>query len=280
MKSEEAAAAANSGSKKLIMFDLDGTLTKSKSPIDADMAHLLVALLKHKKVAVISGGGYPQFQVQFLANLPGSTENFSNLYLMPTSGTRLYVWKGNWIEQYAESLLPKEKERIMAALNAALVATQFEKPHKQYGPLIEDRGSQITFSGLGQSAPAELKYAWDPTRSKRERIAAILQERIPEFDIRIGGATSVDITRRGINKAYGIRRLEQFLKIGPEDILFVGDALFYGGNDYPARATGVDCIQVSGPDETKKVIETILGRTVAISQSLSKIRAESPSTQR
>ncbi|MEA2715032.1 MAG: phosphomannomutase [Candidatus Parcubacteria bacterium] len=255
MTVDEAPAAR---SKNLIMFDLDGTLTKSKAPIEPPIADLIVRLLEHKKVAVISGGGYPQFQIQFLANLPGTVDNFSNLYLMPTSGTRLYVWKGNWIEQYAESLLPKEKERIMTALDSALRAIHYEKPEKQYGPLIEDRGSQITFSGLGQSAPAEEKYAWDPTRAKREEIAAFLKQKIPEFDVRIGGATSVDITRRGINKAYGIRRLEKFLKISPDDILFVGDALFYGGNDYPARATGVDCIQVSGPEETRKVIEALL----------------------
>jgi hypothetical protein len=245
-------------SKQLIIFDLDGTLTRSKSPIDHEMADLVVNLLQRKKVAVISGGGFPQFQSQFLASLPGNTDNFSNLYLLPTSGTRLYVWKGNWIEQYAENLSVEEKQRIMAALDTALKMTKYEKPTKTFGTLIEDRGSQITFSALGQSAPVELKYAWDPMRTKRERMAAILSEKLPEFEVRVGGATSVDITKRGINKGFGIRKLEQFLKIESEDIVFIGDALFYGGNDYPAKATGVDCISVKGPEETKELIKSWL----------------------
>ncbi|MDE2172798.1 MAG: HAD hydrolase family protein, partial [Patescibacteria group bacterium] len=122
----------------------------------------------------------------------------------------------------------------------------------------EDRGSQITFSALGQKAPVEAKYRWDQDRSKRNKIAAALAPKLPGFDVRIGGATSIDITRRGINKAYGIRKLELFLNIGPDDITFVGDALFFGGNDYPAKATGVDCVQVAGPDDTKKLIQSWL----------------------
>ncbi len=240
--------------KKLAIFDLDGTLAISKSPIDEEMAKLVVELMAVCKVAVISGGGYPQFQKQFLASLPVSAENLRNLFLLPTSGTRLYLWRGNWVEDYAENLLPTEKARVMEALNSALIETAYSKPAKQYGDLIEDRGSQITFSALGQNAPPDLKYAWDPKREKRERLALAIQRRIPEFDVRIGGSTSIDITRKGINKAYGIRKLETYLKLNADDIVFVGDALFYGGNDYPARATGVDCVAVKNPDETKNVI--------------------------
>ena len=245
-------------SKQLVIFDLDGTLTISKSPIDPEMAGLLVKLLERKKIAVISGGGFPQFQAQLLACLPGNTDNYTNLYLMPTSGTRLYIWKGSWIQQYEESLSPQEKQRILTSLDTALKMTGFEKPEKIFGPLIEDRGSQITFSALGQSAPVDLKYAWDPARTKRARIASVLSQKIPEFEVRVGGATSIDITKRGINKGYGIRKLEQFLKVDSDQIVFVGDALFYGGNDYPAKATGVDCISVKGPEETKALIKSWL----------------------
>lgn len=244
--------------KQLIIFDLDGTLTKSKSPVDDEMANLICRLLELKKIAVISGGGYPQFQAQFLSKLPGGSENLNNLLLMPTSGTRLYVWRGNWVEQYAENLALLEKERIMSAMNCALKAAGYEKPQTTYGQIIEDRGSQITFSALGQNAPAELKYAWDPDRKKREAIATVIRNKLPEYDVRIGGSTSIDITRRGVNKGYGIRKLEQFLNILPENIVFVGDALFYGGNDYPAKATGIDCIPIKGPDDTKALIKSWL----------------------
>lgn len=245
-------------SKKLIIFDLDGTLGRSKCSLDQEMTSLLTKLMAQKKVAIISGGGYPQFQAQILNSFPPDTANFSNLLLMPASGTRLYAWRGSWNEQYAEHLSPKEKEKIMVSINSALKQAGYEQPAKMYGQAIEDRGSQITFSAIGQQAPIDIKSAWDPDRKKRAAIVSFLQPKIPEFDVRIGGSTSIDITKKGVNKAYGIRKLEEFLKLSSDDIVFVGDALFPGGNDYPAKATGVDCIQVSGPDETKKLISSWL----------------------
>jgi HAD superfamily hydrolase (TIGR01484 family) len=244
----------------LIIFDLDGTLAPSKSPLEPDIAELIIKLIAKIKVAVISGGGYPQFGTQFLNGLPASSssENFSNLFLLPASGTCLYAWKGMWCEQYCEKLSPQEKADIMQTFHDALRAAGYVRPEKTYGEILEDRGSQITFSALGQSAPLMLKSAWDPGRTKRMKIAEILKLKLPRYDVRIGGTTSIDVTPRGVNKAYGIRKLEEYLKIESERIVFVGDALYQGGNDYPAKATGVDCIQVKGPEETKQLIQAWL----------------------
>ncbi len=141
--------------KKLAIFDLDGTLTPSKQGMTSSMAKALGSLLQQIKIAVISGGGYPQFQSQFLRSLPPGTEGQSDLYILPTSGTRLYSWKGDWKEVYREDLTPEEKKRIISAFDSALAASGYEKPSSQYGEIVEDRGSQITFSGLGQAAPLE-----------------------------------------------------------------------------------------------------------------------------
>lgn len=244
----------NISKKKLIIFDLDGTLAPSKSFISKEMANLIIKLLSKIKVAIISGGGYPQFESQFLRMLPHSTAGLSNLYLLPTSGTRLLVWKGSWNEEYNELLSAPEKEKIISALHISLRLGKYEQPLKTYGQIIEDRESQITFSALGQQAPLEAKATWDPDRKIRERIAEILRPKIPEFDVKLGGTTSIDITKKGVNKAYGIHKLEHYLSIPVHDMVFVGDALYPGGNDYPAKATGVDCIQVSGPEESQKLI--------------------------
>jgi len=249
--------------KELIIFDKDGTLTDSKSVIDDEMAALLVQLLAKKKVAIISGSIYQIFETQILNRLPVGTLHLTNLYLLPTSGTRLYVWQGNWQEKYAENLSESDKKLILEKLKMALTMAKYEFPTKtngkqSYGEIIEDRGSQITFSALGQNAPLKPKEAWDPTREKRQLIVSYLQDKLPRFDVRIGGTTSIDITIKGVNKAYGIRKLEDFLKIPTERIVFIGDTIFPGGNDYPAKSTGVDCIQVSGPEETKKVIMRLL----------------------
>ena len=132
------------------------------------------------------------------------------------------------------------------------------KVEKVWGEIIEDRGSQITFSALGQQAPLEEKEKWDPDFAKRKKIKAILDTLIPEFSVRLGGATSIDVTKPGIDKAYGIGKLRDILGISLKEMIYVGDALFAGGNDYPAEQAGVVSIPVRGPDETKRVIEAII----------------------
>ena len=242
--------------KRLIVFDLDGTLAPSKSPPDVVISLLLHDLLGMVKVAIISGGSWPQFQMQLLPKLHAD-ESLDNLYLLPTCGTQFYRHEEAWTRLYSEELSPVEKAKILASLQQALEVTGLA-PERAWGDVIEDRGSQITLSALGQRAPLEEKERWDPDFSRRKRIAAALEPLIPEFSVRIGGATSIDVTKPGIDKAYGIRKLRAILEIPLSEMLFIGDALFEGGNDYPARQARVDCIPVRGPDDTKLVIETIL----------------------
>lgn len=242
--------------KRLVIFDLDGTLAESKSALDQEMSGLLHALLAVTKVAVISGGAWPQFEAQLLAKLP-SAERLTQLSLLPTCGTQYFTYKAGWTELYAENLSADDKRKILGALEQARAASG-TSADRVWGEIIEDRGSQITFSALGQQAPVAAKTGWDPDFTKRKQLKSVLDAQLPEFSVRMGGMTSIDITKRGIDKAYGIRKLRDTLDISVPEMLFVGDALFEGGNDYPAREAGVDCIQVRDPDETKRVIETVL----------------------
>jgi phosphomannomutase len=242
--------------KKMIIFDLDGTLAESKSSLDAEMSKLLRELMSIVKVAVISGGNWPQFENQLLANLPHD-ESLKNLSLLPTCGTKFYRYEATWKEIYSEDFTPNQREKIVGSLNEALGLSEF-KPEKLWGKLIEDRGSQITFSALGQQAPVEEKKRWDPYFAKRKKIKAILDTLIPEFSVRMGGATSIDVTKPGIDKAYGIRKLRDILGIAISEMLFIGDAVFPGGNDYPAKEAGVVSIRVRDPNETKRVCEAII----------------------
>ncbi len=242
--------------KKLIVFDLDGTLAESKAPLDADMSRLLHDLLGIVKVAVISGAGWPQFEKQVLSHLP-QDESLANLSILPTCGTEFFRYAGDWKKLYSEDFTPDEKEKIVAALTKAVAEAGF-KPEKVWGEVIEDRGSQITFSALGQQAPLEEKTKWDPDFAKRTKIKAILDLLIPGFSVRMGGATSIDVTEPGIDKAYGVRKLRDVLGISLKEMIYIGDALFAGGNDYPAEQAGVVSIPVQGPSETKRVVEAII----------------------
>lgn len=243
-------------SKKLIIFDLDGTLAESKTSIDAQMAAFLNALLCKAKVAIISGGNWQQFENQLLINL-AQNDSLKNLSLLPTCGTKFYQYQSNWQLLYSEDFSQAEKDKIINAITNTINLTGI-RAEKTWGEVIEDRGSQITFSALGQQAPIEEKIKWDADFAKRKEMKTLLDKLIPAFSVHLGGSTSIDITKLGIDKAYGIRKLRDTLGIAIDEMIFVGDALFEGGNDFPVKETGVICLQVRNPNETKLVIETIL----------------------
>lgn len=253
--------------KKLIVFDLDGTLAVSKSPLDREMASLLGGLLRIVRVAIISGGDFPQFEQQVLSNLEHD-DRLHSLSLLPACGTKFYQYESSWQKLYSEDFSAAEKGEIIAAFKQVLAASRFGID-QTWGEQIEDRGSQITFSALGQHAPIQQKQRWDPDFGKRQKMKEQLDRLVPGFSVRLGGTTSVDVTKPGIDKAYGIAKLRDVLGVAIEEMIFVGDALFPGGNDYPAKQAGVVSIQVRDPSQTKRVIETIIaclsdGRTANV----------------
>lgn len=245
---------------KLIAFDLDGTLTESKTPMTKKMGVLLARLLLRLPVAVMSGAAFHQFEREFLRALPADA-NLSNLYLFPTNAAQCYVWKGAWTPAYQESLTEDERRKILAALEESLAEVNFVHPKKIWGGQTEDRGAQITFSALGQEAPTEEKRKFDPTREKRLPLARALGRRLPEFSVGLNATTSIDITRKGVTKAYGIKRLSELGRIAVSDMLYVGDALGEGGNDAVVKETGIGTREVAGPRQTAVFIENFLHST-------------------
>lgn len=151
-------------------------------------------------VAVISGGDWPQFEKQLLSHLPHD-DRLVNLSLLPTCGTKFFQYTGQWKKLYSEDFTAGERQKIASSLANAVVAGGFNV-QRVWGEAIEDRGSQITYSELGQQAPLEEKNKWDPHFAKRQKIKAIRDTLIPEFSVRLGGATSIDVTKPGIDKAY------------------------------------------------------------------------------
>ena len=244
--------------KKLVAFDLDGTLAASKQPLDTEMGALLAALSRVAEVCVISGGDWPQFEKQVVSRLPEDADR-ARFWIMPTTGTKLYRFEdGQWVAKYADLFDDAEKTHIVAELRASIDRLGFT-PEQVWGEQIEDRGSQITFSALGQEAPLGPKDAWDPRQEKRRQIQADLQPLLPEVSVRIGGATSIDITRKGVDKAYGMERLSELSGIAKAEMLFFGDALYPGGNDAPVRETaGIDSVQVHHVDETKRAVAAVV----------------------
>jgi phosphomannomutase len=253
--------------KKIIAFDLDGTLAPSKSPLPDTIAELLNKLLEHYQVCVISGGKFDLFQQQLLAHLPSSPERLVKLHLMPTCGTRYFAFdakKQSWTQMYAENLTKNQKAKIIAALNAGLDQSGW-RPKKTWGDSIEDRDSQITLSILGQEIVSQLgeeglklKEAWDPSGEKKLKLRDIIAPLIPEFEVRAGGLTSIDVTKPGIDKAYGMRKLMEHTGVRMAEILYFGDKMVEGGNDFPVKAMGIDSIEVSHWQDTALALAAIL----------------------
>jgi phosphomannomutase len=245
---------------KLVAFDLDDTLAPSKSPIPDRIGEQLVALAERVEVAVISGGQIVQFQTQVVDRLPEApASTLVHVHLMPTCGTQYYRFAqdGDLETVYAHALTDDEKSRALAAIEEQARRLGLWES-ETWGEILEDRGSQITFSALGQRAPLEAKIAWDPTGAKKTALRDAVAARIPDLEVRSGGSTSVDITHRGIDKAYGMTKLAEQTGIALGDMLFVGDRLDEAGNDYPVLALGVPCQAVEGWEQTVEFLDTLI----------------------
>ena len=249
-----------------LAFDLDGTLAPSKSHLESDMAIAFAMLLEYIPMAVVSGASKRQFQTQFidflLSYAPDAIKSFHNLYIFPQNGASLEIFKDNkWQTQYEDVFSKIESAKIISALKQAQKKFNISDSlinTFRYGHKIENRGAQVTFSALGQKAPLILKEKWDPQQVIRKNIKAFLDPLLPEFDIKIGGATSIDITKKGINKAFAVNNFIKILNISKNDLIFFGDALFPDGNDEIVRETGVVCQKVSNPQDTILYLRDII----------------------
>lgn len=247
-----------------VIFDIDGTLAWSKQAVTPEMGTHLAHLLEFTKVGIMSGAGFLQYQNQVLTALPTNAK-LGNLFLFPTNASQCWKWNsGAWEALYNLSFTDTERELVISTLTEGLRVTELDTISPLWGAQIEDRGAQITFSALGQQAPLEEKKKWDPDHAKRAPLVAYLRERLPDFSFGSNATTSIDITRKGITKAYGVEQFARMLTCTPSDMLYIGDALFEGGNDAVVVPTGIEVFQVENPDQTATRIEELCAEYSAV----------------
>jgi phosphomannomutase len=241
------------GLPRCVVFDLDGTLTGSKVPIERSMAATLLELVRRLNVGIVTGGRFTLIEVQilpFLDELGWSDADRRRLHLLPACGTQRRRWSGrSWQQEFREDLDPIDRERVPDVLiGVAKELGLFESRH--WGDYIDDRGGQITYSVFGQRAPLEVKQAWDPDGTKKERIRLLAAERLPHLSVASGASSSIDVTRPGRDKAFGVERLASALGVRLEQLVFVGDRLQDGGNDASLRRLPVALVAVRRPSDT------------------------------
>jgi phosphomannomutase len=245
---------------KAIAFDLDGTLAESKQRMSSEMGDILGDLMREMPVAILSGASFEQVEKQFFPALPLNA-NLEHLYMFPENAGKCFVYRdGTWKPQYDHSLTETESAAIVAALNQSLAEVGLNtKPSKLWGEQMENRGAQISFSPLGQEAPIDAKEAWHRDNEPlRKQLKMRLEQLLPNFSVAEGGMTTIDITHKGITKAYGLQRFAELTGIAIADMLYVGDALEEGGNDAVVIDTGIETHAVFGPEETAAFIEGLL----------------------
>ena len=252
--------------KELIVFDLDGTLVATKSNIDKEMLRLVTQLLVTKKVAVIGGGKYQIFKTLFLRHLKISKKFLKNLFLFPTTSTTFYRYKAGWQKIYEHQIPKRLRKKIKQTFDRVFEEMGYEHPKKTYGEIVEDRLTQVTFSVYGQDIVkalgkkgVQIKKEWKRKHTPLKiKMGNLMAKYLPELEVRTAGYTSVDVTKKGIDKAFGLRQIEKHLGVKIKNMLFVGDAIYPGGNDYAIIRTGVDYISVKDPEQVKKIIRHLL----------------------
>lgn len=253
--------------KRILAFDIDQTLNIAKTSIPPEIATLLIRCLDYFEICPISGQKFEQFIIQIVDELKKvnvSEEQLTHLHLFVAQGTQYYRYnleKHDWEQVYNYPLSEEDVIKITATLEQAAKKLGFweEDQLKPGDQIIENRLSQVTFSALGQAMGTSEKYSWDPDLKKRQAIVAECQKVLPGFLYEIGGTTSINVAKEGMNKEFGMSHLLEELDADESEVLYFGDMTQPGGNDYPVVQMGIDTITVRSHEDTAYALRGILG---------------------
>lgn len=242
---------------KASLFDLDDTLVESFESPTPEIIDALARLLDLMPVAIITGRDFPWMERDFLPTLTHA-QHVERFFILPEGAAQCLQWDGaSWKEQYGQAITDDERARIKQAIQESVEETKILEGMPVFGNQYVDKKAMVAFAALGREVPRDLKYSWDPGNSRRAALRDAIAIKLPEYDVLMGGATSTDVTKKGVNKSYGVRWLSEHLHIATRDMLYVGDALYPGGNDHVVIETGVQTRSTNGPRETIAIIDEL-----------------------
>ncbi len=219
--------------KKLLVFDLDGTLCNHRSPVPAENFALLDSLGKKYHIVMCGAGNAPRIHKQ-MDNYPIEiVGNYGMQHARVVDG-KLEITKQITCEVDADFF--REKTDY---LRKKYGYTEF------YGESIEfHKSGMVTFGLLGTKAPRELKIAFDPDRAKRRVMYPEVLEIFKDYTVYIGGSTSFDIVEKQYNKYDAVMEYAKMHGYTKEQVLYMGDDMGDGGGDSHIRLGGMDYIHV------------------------------------
>ena len=224
---------------KHLFFDLDDTLTLSRSAIDGDMKELLSSL--GKDLVVISGAQSSQIRTQI-----GDVSTI----VMGQNGNEAIDVSGDilWREPISE-----EDEQVIRKHIDALKSFLAIRPRRE-DDLVEHRGAQISYSIIGHNEDVTIKKSFDPDRSKRRSLLMAVPFTSRTIEVKLGGTTCFDYFLKGRHKGFNISKLIAHKGWNANDCLYFGDALVPGGNDETVVGV-IETISVDNHRHTYKILK-------------------------
>ena len=227
----------------VLFFDMDGTLTKSQSQIEAEMEKLVISLIESgRDVIVVSGQTYPRIRKQVGGKLLAG-----RIYALAQNGNNLQDKGGVTI--WNNTLTAENKAEISKHINSIRENFRDIFEGTDENDLVQDRGCQIAFSLLGHNADLSRKRRFDPDGSRRQEILKRFPLISSRVEVKIGGTTTFDYFEKDKNKGANVRQMIEKMNWKPEDCVYVGDALFEGGNDESVKDI-IDTHEVNSPEDT------------------------------
>ena len=210
----------------LVVFDLDGTLTQSRSIISENMR----AALEFLPVPFVVISGATEKQIREQVPIP-------DLVALGQSGN----------EYFGRQLAQEDKDKINAHIQEILDTDYIKAPDPE--DLVEDRGSQISLSLMGHHADKQKKLEFDPDGSQRKKLLELHPFKEEDLQVFVAGTTCLDYVRKGWDKGSNIAAHAKKIGVDLDDVIYFGDQLYPGGNDESVKSI-CRCIEVSSPDDT------------------------------
>jgi hydroxymethylpyrimidine pyrophosphatase-like HAD family hydrolase len=209
----------------------------------------------------MSGAAFERIKRDVLDRMKPS--DAARFFVFSDSAAQVHAWqKGSWHEEYNYAIAPEDRARIHTALSDAARESGVMAGAPDTSRIL-DRETSVAWTALSPDATRQEKREWDTGNRKRISLLAAVRRKLPEFNVTIGGKTTIDVTREGISKEFGVRWLATELAIDPYEMLFIGDGFYEGGNDAVVIPTGIQTRETTGPAETLDIIEDLLKKNTS-----------------
>lgn len=251
--------------KRIILFDMDGTLTPPRKPMESDVLHALEKLNRETfEIGIVTGSDFDYLQEQ--CRLLFNSRICNQIHYLPCNGTKYYRLDIQSAPVFTINMVQKiGSDRYSSLLKTTMRLQQEfidQNPLLPYtGNFFHYRGSMLNWCPIGRAAGSHERGIWEHVdRANQLRIPLLEKARIEysksglnDLTINLGGETSFDIYPVGWDKTYALKHFEDY------HVYFIGDRCKLNGNDYHIYENCKPYAwETNGPEETIKIIEGLL----------------------